>query len=451
MSIPILITVLLAIVVGLFVLARKARKKDRARRFQAESERKTSLVSDGADEGEAPGNGGGNSDEKIAALLEVAWGRDAVGDLESALEAFGKAIERGPNAGAYYGRGVVRCKLRDYPAAIADLCRAIEMRPRFPAAFTERGLAHVESGDVEKGIQDYDTAIAIDPSYGVAHENKGAACLMLERWAEAVPHLDIALRLSPSQAIARYHRGIAHEMLGDLSRAIRDFQDSVQSDPRGPMAPHAEGRLHALQAHAGDVPEPAFPAPESLWTLVADLSFEDTVADLVRKAHAGGAFFGRFTLPNGGKTFTSFYGRQGLRKLLTEIADVIGPRILTLKLGQFDGLFSEPPEKPSAPAVPARGETEAKRWVEGQTIHVLVNGDRFLGVFADGFEYHYPDLPTALFGEQPIFGRSESADTKRRCSSCGRDVAYFDAVIDENRLVDYACPHCTASPTDAWL
>jgi len=397
----------------------------------------------------APGADGGHDQESSAVLLQEAWARDAHGDVEGALNAFTKVIKRDPNASAYYGRGIVRCKIKHYPAAIADLNRALELRPRFPAALTERGLAHVESGQIEQGIQDYDAAIAIDPSYGLTHENKGAACLMLERWAEAIPHLDIALRLAPSHVEARYHRGIAHEMLGDLSRAIRDFQDV--SDPKGPFVPHAAVRLEALQARAGNVPKAEWPAPESLWTKLVQLSFEDTVADLVQKVQAEGAFFGMVTLPDGGKTLTSFYGKDGLRKHLTEIADVIGPRILTLKLGQFDALFGEPVKKPPAPASPRQGENDGERLVEGHQLSLLTHGERVLGVFTQSFDYHYPDLPTVLFGKQPTFGRSESGDTARRCSSCKRDVVYFDAVIKEDKLTGYACPHCAASPTDAWV
>ncbi|WP_441292338.1 tetratricopeptide repeat protein [Sorangium sp. KYC3313] len=402
--------------------------------------------SDGVDEDEAPAVGGEPGEESTAALLEEAWARDAEGDLDGANGFFSEVIKRGPNASAYYGRGVVRCKLQRYPAAIADLNRAIRLRPRFAAALTERGLAYVESGEVEKAIQDYDAAIAIDPSYGVAHENKGAACLMLERWAEAVPHLDIALRLAPSHGVARYNRGIAHEMLGDLPRAIRDFQDSVRASSTGIFAPHAEQRLRALQARAGDIPKPEWPAPESLWTQLVPLSLEDTVADLVQKAHAEGAFFGLVTLPDGGKLLAPFYGKDGIRKHLTEIADVIGPRILTLKLGQFDALFGGPAGTP-----PSQGEEDAERLVEGRALQLITHGERILGVFTDGCDYHYPDLPTVLFGERPTFERRESAETARRCSSCGHDVAYFDDVIEDDKLAGYACPHCTASPTQAWV
>lgn len=385
-----------------------------------------------------------------ATLLEEGWACDAKGDLEGADEVFSKVIERSPNASAYYGRGVVRCKLQHYPAAITELNRAIELRPRFVRALTERGLAYEESGEVEKAIQDYDAAIALDPSYRVVHENKAVIYLKLARWAEAVPHLDIALRLDPSNAKARYNRGLAHEMLGDLSRAIRDFQDSVRSAPTGTYAPHAAGRLSDLQIRAGDLPKPDWPAPESLWTQILALSLEDTVADLVQKVHAEGAFVAMVALPDDGRIFASVYGEDGLRKRLTEIADAIGPRILTLRLGQFDALL-EPSWDLRSEGKNDSEREGAERLVMGSSLHLVTHGERILGVFMKGFRYHYPDLPTVLFGERPIFERSVSAGTARRCSSCGRDIAYFDAVIEDDKLVGYACPDCTASPTEGWV
>jgi tetratricopeptide (TPR) repeat protein len=66
-------------------------------------------------------------DERDA--LPAGWELDQCGDVVGALIAFGTAIERAPSASAYYARGVANCKLRRYPEAIADLDRALELRP----------------------------------------------------------------------------------------------------------------------------------------------------------------------------------------------------------------------------------------------------------------------------------------------------------------------------------
>jgi hypothetical protein len=77
-------------------------------------------------------------------------------------------------------------------------------------------------------------------------------------------------------------------------------------------------------------------------------------------------------------------------------------------------------------------------------------GDQVLGVYTTGIAHHDCELPTSLCGAQPFFGRSDRPDPDRRCASCQRAVAYFDAVLDQDKLAGYACPHCGASPIPGW-
>lgn len=387
-------------------------------------------------------------DERDA--LPAGWELNRRGDLVGALIAFGTAIERAPSASAYYARGVANCKLRRYPQAIADLDRALELRPRFAAALTERGLARQQSGDIDRAFADYDAALAIDPAYGLAHENKGTALLKQERWADAVPYLDLALRITPQTPRVRYNRGIAHEWLGDLPRALRDLQDAVRSGPGEHLA-HAEHRLAKLQPRIAGV-EPAKPEPDCLWPLLTGISLDTTVAELTARTHAEGMYFGQLALPGGDRTFVPLYGRDGLLRRLTEIADVIGPCILPMALRQFDDLISPAHERsgPSAAGPPDTQPGAVERLVQRSELNVLTRGEEVIGLSAS-IPHHDIDLPTALYGAQPIFGRGDSPDGARLCPSCQRSVAYFDPVLDRDKLAGYACPHCGASPIAGWI
>jgi len=389
------------------------------------------------------------ADERDA--LRAAWLLGQRGDAVGALVAFGNVIERAPNSSAYYGRGVVNCKLRRHTEAIADLDRAVELRPRFAAALTERGLARLESGDIDRALTDYDAALAIDPAYGVAHENKGLALLRKERWADAVLCLDTALRITPSKASLRYHRGLAHEKLGDLPRSLRDLQDSIRYGKSQEHVPHAEKRLVGLRPRAAGLPEPQKPDPESLWPLLTGISLDTTVAELAARAHAEGRFFGQLELPGGERTFVPFHGNYGLWRHLTEVADVVGPRILPLTLRQFHDLLArlDDPSDDDAPA-PGADPGNVERLTEGVQLHVLKMGEQVLGVYTTGIAHHDRELPTSLCGAQPFFGRSDRPDPDRCCASCHRAVAYFEAVLDQDKLAGYACPHCGASPIPGW-
>ncbi len=391
---------------------------------------------------------GAKREENLTDLLNQGWALNQAGDLDGALQIFTRAIERGPDASAFYGRGLVRCRLRRYPEAIADLDLAIKLRPCFPMALTERGLAYAESGQVERALSDYDAALAFDPSYRTAHDNKGIACLLLGRWKEALPHLDIAIRLDPSQPMTQYHRGLAHEMLGDPSRAARDYQNAIEVAPKGEFASLAAGRRRDLQRGEFERSEPENPSTEDLWTEIVPLSLGDAVRDLLEKVRwSNGAFFGVVTLPDGGRNLLPIYGQDGIRKSLTEVADGIGPRILEMRLEQFDSLFCDP-----AWTIPRGIEPDRRALARvGRNLRVLMQGEQILGVAMDGFDHHDPGLPTTLFGERPVFGRSELTGSARRCASCQRESAYFDAVIEGVLLAGYACPQCTTSPTEAWV
>lgn len=405
--------------------------------------------------GAAPARRTPRYDERDA--LPAGWELDQSGDVVGALIAFGTAIARDPSARAYYARGVANCKLHRYPEALADLDRALELRPRYAAALTERGLTQLESGAIDQAIADYDRAIAIDPAYGLAHENKGLALLKQERWADAVPCLDLALRIRPGVGRVLYHRGLAHEMLGDLPRALRDLQASLASGPSAQHVAFAQQRVARLKPRVASV-DPAKPGPESLWSLLTGISLDTTVAELAARTHAERMYFAELALHGGERTFVPLYGPSGLLRRLTEIADVIGPRILSMTLRQFEDLVSSP-APPRAPADPAPRAPEPlqpprarefERLVEKTELHVLTNGKQVVGLLS-GIPHHDLDLPTSLDGARPLFERNDQPDQRRPCPACQRSVAYFEPVLEHDQLTGYACPHCGESPIPRWI
>lgn len=402
------------------------------------------------------------SNRGAESFIGEGWLRNRQGDLVDSLVAFCKAIEIRPSHHAYYGRGIVNCKLRRYGEAIADLNRAIKIRPLFPEALTERGLAYVRTGDIERGLKDYDAAIGIDPSYAMAHINKGSAYCLNGQLAEALPYLDTGLRLAPRDGIARYNRSTVYETMGKFSRAIKDLEIYLSNEPNGPAAAEAKERLPRLRRRSATEPEPErFPmgsswipsVMESIWTQFIMLSPDDTVADLVQRVHAEGAFFGVIKFSDGRVTVAPVYGEEGLRRHLTDIADAIGENILALKLKQFHNLFLAPAvesvEDKAASQKPDQGDGE--RLVQGRTYALLKDGEQLRGVFSDGIDYHFPDLPTVLFGERPRFGRSERSDTSRTCSACRRTLGYFNVTFEADMLTGYVCPYCGVSPILSWV
>jgi tetratricopeptide (TPR) repeat protein len=59
-------------------------------------------------------------------------------------------------AEAYHWRGVTRTEQGRHEEAIADLCRALELKPNNPAILTRRALAYQAAGEMRLAAQDFE-------------------------------------------------------------------------------------------------------------------------------------------------------------------------------------------------------------------------------------------------------------------------------------------------------
>ncbi len=72
----------------------------------------------------------------------------------------------------YYDRGVASLEKREHDAAISDLTKAIEMRPRFAMAHFYRGRAYMGKREYDKAISDFTEAIEIAPELAIAYSER---------------------------------------------------------------------------------------------------------------------------------------------------------------------------------------------------------------------------------------------------------------------------------------
>jgi len=397
-------------------------------------------------------------------LVTKAWNLRSLGNLEGAMTVLDQALALAPGEPeTWYARGLVRCVAQRYDDAIADLDRALELRPRYPEALTERGLAYVNRGSITLGIADYDAALQIDPAYATALDNKGSALCLKQLWTHALPLLDRALRLAPTSVNARHNRSVAHQLLGDPGRALADLELVAELAGDGAQRLAAQ-RLARLRALAGDKPR-AWSATDEMWTEAVTLSLRHSVAELVAAVRAHDAYHVVLPLAGGGHAVAPVYEASGLRVRLTEIADLIGPAILALRLDQLLG--SLVPCLPIDRAATRAVAMQAVRDSGGRTL--VMNGDQILGVLEAGTDYSRPLLPTTLFGPAPSFGRSAGRiertawrapespihratdDTARTCAGCALEVAYYRPTLAGDKLVGVTCPRCGRDPIPDWI
>ena len=106
---------------------------------------------------------------RAEAQIHLEQPRDAVADYGRALDI--KLPRAGDRYFAYAGRGYASMMLGDYPGAIADFNRALEIDPRAVSALVWRGYARERGGQVDLALDDYERAATVDPTDRRARES----------------------------------------------------------------------------------------------------------------------------------------------------------------------------------------------------------------------------------------------------------------------------------------
>ncbi|CAE20475.1 TPR repeat [Prochlorococcus marinus str. MIT 9313] len=96
-------------------------------------------------------------------------------NFPGAIDDFSKAIELEPrDCHLYVNRGIYRDMSGDPESAISDYCKAIEINPDFADAYYERGVTLRDSGHQERAICDFLKAVDLNPKYSNAYLNIGS-------------------------------------------------------------------------------------------------------------------------------------------------------------------------------------------------------------------------------------------------------------------------------------
>ncbi len=118
-------------------------------------------------------------------------------------------------------RAVAHAMVRNYPAALADLDRALERNPRYPLALMARGMVRtLYAAEEMQGHFE-----ATDAAEG-ALRVRGGAMMM----ADAAADFDAATGLSPRMAYAWYGKGCALYAAGEKERAEEAFSKAIALD-----------------------------------------------------------------------------------------------------------------------------------------------------------------------------------------------------------------------------
>ena len=215
-------------------------------------------------------------DPEVVVGLALALG--AAGKSAEAKDILERAVpEDVAYAGIFATRGTMRVQDRDFRGAIADLRRAVRLRPDWVHARNVLGIAEACAGNVAAAERRFREAVRVAPSYEPALLNLVRLLTGAERWNEVIDAAErywtpetasVKLSLfvgnaclaadevraarswlqaavpkaatSAERGLVLNNLGVAYERLGDSSDAAQAFLASVAAEPKDlPIANYA--------------------------------------------------------------------------------------------------------------------------------------------------------------------------------------------------------------------
>jgi tetratricopeptide (TPR) repeat protein len=142
------------------------------------------------------------------------------------------------------GRAASLLELDEWPAAEADLLRAVEIAPQEPAALNYLGYSWAERGlNLDEAFGLIEKAVAIEPNSGAYIDSLGWAHYQLGDYDEAVGHLEHAASLEPADPTITDHLGDVYWRLGRKIEARYEWKRVLELEPPQQMRERVEKKI----------------------------------------------------------------------------------------------------------------------------------------------------------------------------------------------------------------
>jgi tetratricopeptide (TPR) repeat protein len=141
------------------------------------------------------------------------------------------AKEEHADADALARRGEASAARHDFEHALADLSKAVELRPDEPEYLFQRALIYRQNGQGDLAAADLDRTLTLNQDFLRAYMPRAEIRLHEKNVEGAIADLDAVDRLAPKQADLRFALAERYEAVNRFARAIAQYDLWIQSHP----------------------------------------------------------------------------------------------------------------------------------------------------------------------------------------------------------------------------
>ena len=170
------------------------------------------------------------------------------GDVEGAIEAYGRAVHLAPDNVSYHvGFAKVLQDEGMLTGAIKQYDEAVRLQPRVADHYYFRGVCYWKkagnkleqflsnegpAADYNRALADFDKALESDPNYTNAIAGRAEVFYVTREFQKAILEYTAFLKVAPESALAYERRATSHLALEHYQDAIADYEKAIELDPK---------------------------------------------------------------------------------------------------------------------------------------------------------------------------------------------------------------------------
>ncbi|WP_372371118.1 tetratricopeptide repeat protein [Candidatus Uabimicrobium sp. HlEnr_7] len=155
------------------------------------------------------------------------------GDIRNSLRYSSEQIQLNPtNALAYFNRGGLYTRIKEYEKALADYNKALELTSGYRDVHFNRAILYTKMRKYNKALVDYSKAIELDPKFTQSYMNRGSLYQQIKEYGKALIDYNKVIELNPKFHKINYSRGTLYTEIKQYRKALADYSKAIEFNPQ---------------------------------------------------------------------------------------------------------------------------------------------------------------------------------------------------------------------------